>query len=396
MIRSAPAHRRANAFAEALDERRPEPPEDDAELGRMLSVAAGLGELPAPRLDPGVRTVQRAQLVAAVESMFAGGAPAGEEGAAARPMPGQRSGRAGAHARRARAQGRLRPRSRWSQGLAAGGLTVGVAAGAFGGVAAASSDALPGDSLYGLKRGMEDLRRGLADDDREAGMLYLDQAATRMHEASRLMERGRAGELDEDSVGEVRRALSGMRHDASEGHRLLSSAYQRNGSLAPIEALDSFSRAHREGWQSLSGRLPAQLIDVRDEVTAVMDAIEHEVGPLKALLPDDPSAGIPGLRQPSGRYAPSGPGSGTGEPAPPGAAPSESVPGGSEPQPSGSASGPEGESPGGTGSPLDPSGTGSPSLPPGGEATPQPPEITLPPLFPGLLPDFGFDPDARN
>ena len=72
--------------------------------------------------------------------------------------------------------GKLRPRSRWSKGLAAGGLTVGVAAGAFGGVAAASSDALPGDSLYGLKRGMEDIKLGMADGDADRGEVYLDQA----------------------------------------------------------------------------------------------------------------------------------------------------------------------------------------------------------------------------
>src|SRR5437764_10967579 len=69
--------------------------------------------------------------------------------------------------------GKLRPRSRLSKGLAAGGLTVGVAAGAFSGVAAASTDALPGDSLYGFKRGMEDLRLNLAGDDSARGRLYL-------------------------------------------------------------------------------------------------------------------------------------------------------------------------------------------------------------------------------
>lgn len=105
-------------------------------------------------------------------------------------MPEQRTGR-GAH--RASPLRKLRPRSRWSKGLAAGGLTVGVAAGAFSGVAAASSDALPGDSLYGLKRGMEDLKLGMANDDADRGEIYLDQASTRLQEARRLMERDRAG-----------------------------------------------------------------------------------------------------------------------------------------------------------------------------------------------------------
>ena len=108
--------------------------------------------------------------------------------------------------------GKLRPRSRLSKGLAAGGLTVGVAAGAFSGVAAASSDALPGDSLYGLKRGMEDLKRGMADDDSDRGGLYLDQASTRLSEARRLIAQGGV-RLDGNPTTELelpRSALAGV------------------------------------------------------------------------------------------------------------------------------------------------------------------------------------------
>src|SRR6476646_8777050 len=149
--------------------------------------------MPRPVLHPEAKVVQRAQLVAAFEAMVQEGA-GGEAADAA--LPEQRS--RGAH--RASGLGKLRPRSRLSKGLAAGGLTVGVAAGAFGGVAAASSDALPGDSLYGLKRGMEDIKLGLAHGDSDRGELYLDQASTRLSEARRLMERGRSGQLDHESL----------------------------------------------------------------------------------------------------------------------------------------------------------------------------------------------------
>ncbi|MFE1343592.1 hypothetical protein ACFW57_03245, partial [Streptomyces sp. NPDC058757] len=134
----ANVHRRANAFAQALEDRtpdgeaadRPDAPADTGDQGRLLALASGLGDLPKPELDPEVKVVQRAQLVAAMEAMFAQGT------AAAGPtVPEQRSTR-GAH--RASPLRKLRPRSRWTKGLAAGGLTVGVAAGAFGGVAAAS------------------------------------------------------------------------------------------------------------------------------------------------------------------------------------------------------------------------------------------------------------------
>ncbi|MBQ0891227.1 hypothetical protein KBZ94_41010, partial [Streptomyces sp. RM72] len=228
MIANVSAHRRANAFAQALEEQS-DPgaaaeqsggpatagaTAEPTEQGRLTTLAHGLETLPRPVLDPEVKVVQRAQLVAAFEAMLQEGTASG--GAADTSVPEQRRAR-GAH--RAAPLSRFRPRSRLAKGLTAGGLSVSVAAGAFGGVAAASSDALPGDSLYGLKRGIEDFRLGLADGNDERGRAYLDLASTRLSEARRLMERGRSGPLDHESLGEVRRALSGMQHDASEGHR---------------------------------------------------------------------------------------------------------------------------------------------------------------------------------
>jgi len=425
VIANVSAHRRANAFAQALEElsdrdsaaEQPDGPTPDpesaptaveradqradnraerAEPSRLLALATGLGELPKPVLDPAVKVVHRAQLVAAMEAMLRDGTVPGGE--AADPLvPEQRSRAKGAH--RASGLGKLRPRSRLTKGLAAGGLSVGVAAGAFGGVAAASSDALPGDSLYGLKRGIEDIKLNyLADGDNERGEVYLDQASTRLSEARRLMERDRAGRLDHESLGEIRRALSGMRHDASEGHRLLHEAYQRYpDSLGPIQALDAFSRSHREAWGALRDRLPVQLGDVSQEVSSVFDAIDQEVAPLQSMLPKPPSQSGGGGGQRQG----SGPGTGTSSSdSDRSAAPSDT--GGNStdgrdstsgnPKPSTSDTNTDdGLLGGNTGGLLDPpqdSGTASPSTP-----TPSTvePDVTLPPLLPGLLPGLGID-----
>ncbi|EFL01777.1 conserved hypothetical protein, partial [Streptomyces sp. SPB78] len=287
VIANVSAHRRANAFAQALDERpaqglaaqqgtAAEQRDRTDEPSRMLALAGGLGALPPPVLDPEVKVVQRAQLVAAMETMLREGTVPGLD--SPRPsVPGQRS-RKGAH--RANPLSKLKPRTRLSKRLAAGGLTVSVAAGAFGGVAAASGDALPGDSLYGLKRGMEDLRLGMAGDSADRGQLLLDQAGTRLSEARRLMDRGSAGRLDHEHLGEIRRALNGVKYDAGEGHRLLSKAYEADHSLGHLQALSSFAGTHREAWDQLRGRLPVQFVDVSDEVTSVFDAMESEVTPL--------------------------------------------------------------------------------------------------------------------
>ncbi|MFI1735688.1 DUF5667 domain-containing protein [Streptomyces acidicola] len=423
MIANVSAHRRANAFAQALEElpdrdtaaEQPEGPAPAAaaqtEQGRLLALATGLGELPKPELDPEVKVVQRAQLVAAMETMLQEGTVSGGE-AADPSVPSQMGSGAtsaegrwwetGGRGKRARGAhragplGKLRPRSRLTKGLAAGGLSVGVAAGAFGGVAAASSDALPGDSLYGLKRGIEEFKLTWAENSTDQGELYLDQASTRLSEARRLMERDRRGALDHESLGEVRRTLMGMRHDASEGHRLLHEAYQRDPeSLGPIQALSSFSRSHREAWGALRDRLPVQLGDVSQQVSSVFDAIDEEVAPLQSLLPQPPVQ--PGGDEQGG----TGPGSTgsahTDRPAPSASGSSGHSQSSGKPQPSSSDSGSDGLLGGNTGGLLDPpKDTSSPS-PSSGKTTPPPaPDVTLPPLLPGLLPGLGIDSKDAN
>ncbi|GKQ39543.1 DUF5667 domain-containing protein [Streptomyces sp. A012304] len=412
MIANVSAHRRANAFAQALEEQSdrgtaaeqsegsaPAPAAaDQTEQGRLLALATSLAELPKPELDPEVKVVQRAQLVAAMEAMLQAGT-AGEATDAS--VPEQRSGRArGAH--RATPLGKLRPRTRLAKGLTAGGLSVGVAAGAFGGVAAASSDALPGDSLYGLKRGIEDFKLTyLAEGDGERGKGYLDQASTRLSEARRLMERGRGGaHLDHESLGEIRRALSGVRHDASEGHRLLHAAYERDpDSLGPIQALSAFSRSHRDAWGALRAKLPVQLGDVSREVSSVFDAIDQEVAPLQSLLPKAPAQG-------GGGDGSGGPGSGpastgtadTGHADTPGTGGGGSAEAqrtedssGDPSRSSSTGTGDDGLLGGNTGGLLDPPQDADSASPSTSKSPTREPDVTLPPLLPGLLPGLGID-----
>ncbi|MDX3237690.1 DUF5667 domain-containing protein [Streptomyces sp. ME03-5709C] len=389
MIANPTAHRRANAFADALEGEGPQTGAGvqhgahaadrhaDPHQGTLLALADALQDVPRPTLDAETKTVQRAQLIAAMEAALADGTLT---------VPVQRDGGRGAHRAGGRGPDKLKPRSAWSRRLAAGGLSVGVAAGALGGVAAASTDALPGDTLYGLKRGMEDMRLNLADDDADRGKVYLDLASTRLQEARRLMERGRGGELDDESVGEIRRALSGMQQEAAEGHRLLAAAYRKDGSLRPIETLSAFSSNHRKGWSELRGRLPSRLDDVGNRVTSVFDAIEDEVAPLQKLLPPDTGSGhdadpgIPGSgdRSASGTQGPSPSVSGS----PSGSADER---GGDKASPSASRSSADSGFIGGTGDLIDPPPSGGY---PGDDGTR--PSVTLPPLLPGLLPGLGL------
>jgi len=229
----------------------------------------------------------------------------------------------------------------------------------------------------------------LAGDEAARGLVHLDHASTRMHEARRLMERARGGaELDYESLAEVRRALAGMRNEAADGHRLLSAAYERDGSIAPMRSLSSFSTNHRAGWSQLEDRLPPQLSDMRDEVNSVFDAMDSDVGPLAGLLSDsekdssrDPARGGPGRTDDHTSPLPS---SSSGSAEAGGREGGES----GKPSPSGSDER-TGELIGGGGL-LDPDRDphGEPSRPgPGTDGHSIPgSEVTLPPIVPDVLP----------
>ncbi|MEU1284431.1 DUF5667 domain-containing protein [Kitasatospora sp. NPDC005856] len=284
-------HRRAKAFAEALEAHQAEQraaanaESDNAAatgavpvaMAELVGLTDALGALPGPVLDREVRTVQRAQLMAAFEQAFAGGTGT--------PVPRQRRHRAI----------RTAPRGRWSRRFAIGGLVAGLAVGSLTGAAAASANALPGDTLYGLKRGLEGLRLDFADSDSERGELLLDNAATRLGEAKTLVGRtDPAGALSPATVDQVRRALDDMHADALRGRELLRSVYRSNGSLDPMRALAGFAHDEDGRWSELQGRLPVQLTRQADLVNRLFDDISEDVAPLRLVLPTAQNGGAAG------------------------------------------------------------------------------------------------------
>ena len=112
---------------------------------------------------------------------------------------------------------------RWLGRLAPAGAMVAlclVVAALGGGVAYAARDALPGESLYGVKLAFEQVQAAVVAGDVQKAELYVDFADRRLEEAVRLAERGRATEIElaVESYGrEMERAAAVVASRAAAG-----------------------------------------------------------------------------------------------------------------------------------------------------------------------------------
>jgi hypothetical protein len=125
------------------------------------------------------------------------------------------------------------------------------------GAAAASTRALPGDPLYGLKRQIEAGQLALARGDLGNGRELLEQADARLTEAERLT----AGEHGSDPATRalVGQALREMAVDVTGGAKDLTRAYQETGDEQAMILLDRFVSDQRQRLEDLLGLLDPSL-----------------------------------------------------------------------------------------------------------------------------------------
>ncbi|MGZ4610403.1 MAG: DUF5667 domain-containing protein [Actinomycetes bacterium] len=161
--------------------------------------------------------------------------------------------------------------------LVAAGLAAGLLAGA--GAAAASTRALPGDSLYGIKRGLESVELTLAHGDLSRGRALLEQADTRLSEAEAL-----AASEDSRSPATQRlisTALTDMDAATRAGAEALNASYTKTGDSQALVILDRFVMEQRARLADLADLLSPTL---RDRVTGMTDLLGRLQTRLEALL----------------------------------------------------------------------------------------------------------------
>jgi len=261
VITSVFPSRRAERFAQLLDEaagarRHHAWSVDDDDLGAMVTIGQRVSTLPlVVEVDPEFRTGLRASLMARIE----------REGIGATASPPE----ADAPARRRLAD--LLPSGRTRSAIIAT-----VAAGSFGafGISAASGDAIPGDTLYGVKRSAEEAQRALTGNPISLGQLNLEFAKKRLTEA---------GALGSDPA-RLDPVLDDMDRDMREGSKLLTTAAVERGEPAALQVIQQFADDQRPIIANLVNRLHGPAKGRAAESLRLLDQINDRAGALQQTV----------------------------------------------------------------------------------------------------------------
>ncbi len=176
-----------------------------------------------------------------------------------------------------------RARRRRRLGTAAASLVI---VGGSAGMAAAASGALPGDPLYPIKRGIEQVGTVAHLGDANRGGALLDHAATRLDEVASLQARGTpAPDL-------VARTLDSFDSEAGQGADKLFVSYQADGDTQHINTVRDFTVAQMAAIADLAANAdPATLNLLVDAADTVADIDQQArvlcgaCGPTDAVAP---------------------------------------------------------------------------------------------------------------
>ena len=165
--------------------------------------------------------------------------------------------------------------------VAAGALAM---VGATTSMAVAAQTALPGDTLYPVKRALEDVHAGVSMGDAARGSTLLANASGRLDEASELARIG-----TEDSLAGAPEALVDFVDQAQEGSSLLLADYEETGDASSVETVRDFAGTSLAVLETLQGELPS---DADDELLRAAEVLAEIDARAAALCPTCGGLGI--------------------------------------------------------------------------------------------------------
>jgi hypothetical protein len=134
------------------------------------------------------------------------------------------------------------------------------------GSAAAAQQAMPGDSLYGMKRGIENVSTNVSVGDDSRGRRDLEHAMTRLTEVRKLAESG-------GSVATINGTLDVFSAQARKGVSRLVASYQQDGDISSITAITTFITSARQALGELAPKLPPESLKSAVEALATVDQL---------------------------------------------------------------------------------------------------------------------------
>jgi len=140
--------------------------------------------------------------------------------------------------------------------------------------------ALPGQSLYGIKRASENFQLSVAGSDTGKAAKYLKFATSRVNESSKL-----ANSTDPNAAALIASALRSADTDTRDAVRLLDSAAVSQVSADPLAKLPSWFSQQRARIATLATQLPAGT--ARNQATSSLVLLQRaavRVGQVKAQL----------------------------------------------------------------------------------------------------------------
>lgn len=157
------------------------------------------------------------------------------------------------------------------------------------GVATAAQSALPGQSLYPVKRSIEQVELQLSGNDAARGKELLAQAGTRLDEVREL-----AAQPDgHESTSLMSQTLAAFTRSADEGSGLLFRNYQANGSNADIAAVREFTSDHMPTLRSLADDTPHSAIAAFSRAGAAVADIDRQARTLCGACSDQAPVTLP-------------------------------------------------------------------------------------------------------
>jgi hypothetical protein len=136
------------------------------------------------------------------------------------------------------------------------------------GSAAAAQQAMPGDTLYGVKRSIENVSTQVSVGDNSRGRRDLEHAMTRLAEVSAMVENG-------GNVATVNSTLNTFSAQARRGVSRLIASYQQDSDITSITAVTTFLTSARQGIGELAPKLRPESLKAAVEALATIEQLSQ-------------------------------------------------------------------------------------------------------------------------